>query len=928
MSSTQHRLGIAALAATGLLGAALTVPAAAAEVPATLYVNNARKSNCADGGQGSKTQPYCTIQAAVNVAGPGQTVEVAIGQYREQVTVNRSGEPGRPIVIRSARGGSDAALVGGNVSPTTHNFLLKNVHDVTVRDFITKYSAAEGVLVEESQRVVVDSLDMLFSSADHAPKAGVRITGTSSEVTVSRNRIGGSFGPGIVVDPGVTGAVLTTNALTSNHQGGIRVTGAPGTVVTSNSLAANKDRGIVLDGGSSGSTVKNNIVACSDQHYDGNPVDPVEITVSADSAPGTKADHNSLATCAGGTVYSWAGQKYATQAAFAAATGQGTADLIELPGFSRSWGNNSSVVPTELSGSTDSADQSAPGLLPTDLFGRQRADHPDAANSAGGYADRGAAEFQAFAVLSAWPDFRRGPGPLTVTVTAQAGKQWPGTATYTFDFGDGSAPLVTTEPKAVYTYPTKGTFPLTVSAAVPGAGASITDEPQQISVTEPGDLVPQLKVTPALGWDDEGALGYAFDLGASISPWRITDYDIDFGDGSTHGTWSGQTHTYNQPGSYTVTAKLKDQVGRTATVSQRLEVAYAASGFTAIPPTRLLDTRTVAVPWGRIPAGESRYFKVKGDATEAVVLNVTAVDPEQAGFLTVQPNGAPRPATSNVNFGARQNVSNLVTVPGGQGNEVLVHNSSGGQVDVVVDQVGYYQAGAGDRFGALAPSRALDTRAAGGALGPDGTASFQVRGVGGVPAGAKSVVLNLTVTEPSSGGFLTAYASGTERPGTSNLNFSAGQTLANQAIVPIGADGKVTVLNKGGNTHVVADVFGYYGAGGDSLFTPTVPTRLVDTRNGPGAIGPGAFLKVASGAPAGATGSVLNVTAVTPSSGGYLTVWADGAPRPGTSNLNFLAGQVVPNHVTTPLSAAGAFDIYNPAGQTHVVADQFGYFTK
>ena len=47
-------------------------------------------------------------------------------------------------------------------------------------------------------------------------------------------------------------------------------------------------------------------------------------------------------------------------------------------------------------------------------------------------------------------------------------------------------------------------------------------------------------------------------------------------------------------------------------------------------------------------------------------------------------------------------------------------------------------------------------------------------------------------------------------PSTSNLNFTAGQTIANLVVVPVGADGNVIVYHKAGSVHVIADVAGWY----------------------------------------------------------------------------------------------------------------------
>ena len=84
--------------------------------------------------------------------------------------------------------------------------------------------------------------------------------------------------------------------------------------------------------------------------------------------------------------------------------------------------------------------------------------------------------------------------------------------------------------------------------------------------------------------------------------------------------------------------------------------------------------------------------------------------------------------------------------------------------------------------------------------------------MGGVPnsAGVKAVVLNVTVTKPVSGGYLTVFESGTSRPVTSNLNFAKGQTVANQVIARVGSDGKVSVYAYRG-TEVIFDVVGWMG---------------------------------------------------------------------------------------------------------------------
>jgi len=93
----------------------------------------------------------------------------------------------------------------------------------------------------------------------------------------------------------------------------------------------------------------------------------------------------------------------------------------------------------------------------------------------------------------------------------------------------------------------------------------------------------------------------------------------------------------------------------------------------------------------------------------------------------------------------------------------------------------------------VTPARIADSRAGlqiPGAVAGFGTVGVQVAGRGGIPgSGAAAVVATVTVTGPQTGGHLTVWPSGTAMPGTSNLNFQAGQTVANTVIVRLGARG-------------------------------------------------------------------------------------------------------------------------------------------
>ncbi len=244
----------------------------------------------------------------------------------------------------------------------------------------------------------------------------------------------------------------------------------------------------------------------------------------------------------------------------------------------------------------------------------------------------------------------------------------------------------------------------------------------------------------------------------------------------------------------------------------------------------------------------------------------------------------------------------------------------------------------------LTPARLLDTRDGEGGnlspLPPQGTTQLTVTGVGGVPAtGVTAVVMNVTATQSTGDGFITAYPSGEARPLVSNVNFVAGQDVPNLVTVKVGANGRVDLFNSFGYTDVIADVVGYYtpnapASGGK--FTALTPTRLLDTRAGQGApavpIGQNQSINLTvtgvGGVPAtGVSAVALNVTVDQPTGVGFLTVWPTGEAMPNASTHNFVPGLTIANLVLAKVGANGQVSIYNSAGSTHVVADVIGYFS-
>ncbi|HEY4990616.1 MAG TPA: hypothetical protein VII33_00865, partial [Nakamurella sp.] len=149
--------------------------------------------------------------------------------------------------------------------------------------------------------------------------------------------------------------------------------------------------------------------------------------------------------------------------------------------------------------------------------------------------------------------------------------------------------------------------------------------------------------------------------------------------------------------------------------------------------------------------------------------------------------------------------------------KIDLYNASAGPTPLIADVAGYYLSGtptASGSFVPVTPARVLDTRVNNGGATPAANSALavQITGSGGIPAtGVAAVVLTVTVVAPTSPGHIIAYADGTTRPGTSNVNFPAAATVADLAVVPVGANGKIDLYNaSAGPTPLIADVAGYY----------------------------------------------------------------------------------------------------------------------
>ena len=358
------------------------------------------------------------------------------------------------------------------------------------------------------------------------------------------------------------------------------------------------------------------------------------------------------------------------------------------------------------------------------------------------------------------------------------------------------------------------------------------------------------------------------------------------------------------------------------------------TGLVSLTPARVLDTRAGTGAPKRVPAAKSTtkltvlgHGGVPATGVEAVVLNVTAVSPVAAGYVTAWPAGVTRPTASNLNYVKGQIVANQVIVKVGTAGVVdLFTLASAG---LVADVTGYYPTSA--KFNALVPSRLLDTRT-GSQPTAGSTTPMAVIGRAGVPAsGVAAVVLNVTAVNAADPGFVTVYPAGQSRPTASNLNYVAGEVVPAMVIATVGTGGVVDLYTLKA-ADLVVDVAGWIPATSD--YTALTPSRVLDTRSGLGAtkarVPANGSVTVqvtgTAGVPVDGVNAVeVNVTAVNPSGPGFVTTYPAGVARPTASTVNYTKDQIVANSATVKIGSGGKITFYSLAN-ADLVVDVAGYF--
>lgn len=251
----------------------------------------------------------------------------------------------------------------------------------------------------------------------------------------------------------------------------------------------------------------------------------------------------------------------------------------------------------------------------------------------------------------------------------------------------------------------------------------------------------------------------------------------------------------------------------TDTVEAQADLAITKTGPGVVTPPSDVTYRIVVTNNGPSDAAGV----VVADATPAGLAFVSSAGACTSSFpcdLGTIPAGQSRTidATFHVpaEYGGPDPVSNTANVTSTTPDPDATDNSATAASDVVPP-------GPATDFFTIAPCRLLDTRNATGDYGGPALVAGQDRtfvaaGTCGIPATATAVSVNVTVTAPTIAGNLRLYPAGQPLPLVSTVNYAAGQTRANNAVVPLDASGAFTIrcAQASGTAHAIVDVNGYF----------------------------------------------------------------------------------------------------------------------
>ena len=396
------------------------------------------------------------------------------------------------------------------------------------------------------------------------------------------------------------------------------------------------------------------------------------------------------------------------------------------------------------------------------------------------------------AVASASPT--SGPAPLNVTLNA-AGSSDPDpgdTLTYFWNFGDGTPEASTTGLTINHTYTTPGIYTATLRARDDNFAFSAPDTVQ----IQPGNVPPSATITSP-------AAGQTFRVGQTIT---LTGSATDPQEGTLPASalsWSvllnhngNHTHPWFSGTGNNLTFAAPAPEDLAATDGSFLEIHLTATDSGGLPGTaqRNMQPSKVTLTLDTDPAGLD--LRVNGAQVSGPY---TFTSWEGWGIDVAAPNQSDGPDTwIFISWSDGGELAHRIVTPAAPTTYTATFQPSvtTGPVD----------------FNTVIPCRLMDTRAAGPALAAGSTRTFTAAGSCGIPAGAKAIAANVTVLGPSTTGHLRMRAGGTPATYSSVINFAAGQTRSNNALIGLGGSGSFLVFSgfPGGTVHLIVDVVGWF----------------------------------------------------------------------------------------------------------------------
>jgi hypothetical protein len=261
-------------------------------------------------------------------------------------------------------------------------------------------------------------------------------------------------------------------------------------------------------------------------------------------------------------------------------------------------------------------------------------------------------------------------------------------------------------------------------------------------------------------------------------------------------TWTVSGNVTAPPGTYPVTVTVTDESSGSGTTSFSIVVSKAPTSTalaSSANPSNVAQgvtftaTVTTSTPAGGVPTGTVTF---RDGATSL-------------GTATLNASGLASLTTASLSVGTH-------SITAEYSGDVNRNASTSPALDqmVVAPAVSFFT---------VAPCRVVDTRGGAPVGGPvlagQAVRTLALTGNCGIPATAKAVSINMTVTEPTTVGNLRIYPSGIPTPVVASINYGSGQTRGNNAIVPLSVGGAVDafVAQPAGTTvHLILDVNGYF----------------------------------------------------------------------------------------------------------------------